>query len=323
MARKRRVERYEHESKRRNNPPVGLATSDDAPARATAYAYDEHFDPSLRWAGKAERESFAVDEVSLHVHEKIDPHVIIDAARSRNGDGGASKPLFETVGENPSLREAVEFYRHEHNWSNRLVAGDSLLVMNSLLQREGMAGAAQCVYMDPPYGIKYGSNFQPFVGRREVKDGADSDLTVEPEMIKAFRDTWELGIHSYLSYLRDRLLLARELLADSGSCFVQISDDNVHLVRCVMDEIFGAENFVVQNRFSHEKPPDESEALGANVRFCGLVREVEAGYEVSPDFFGNRYPRQFALEIHRLPRRRLSQIVGGGNRQSFAFAKRF
>ena len=244
MAKKRRVERYEHESKRRNNPPVGLATSDDAPARATAYAYDEHFDPSLRWAGKAEREAFAVDEVSLHVHEKIDPHVIIDAARSRNGDGGASKPLFETVGENPSLREAVEFYRHEHNWSNRLVAGDSLLVMNSLLQREGMAGAAQCVYMDPPYGIKYGSNFQPFVGRREVKDGADSDLTVEPEMIKAFRDTWELGIHSYLSYLRDRLLLARELLADSGSCFVQISDDNVHLVRCVMDEIFGAENYV-------------------------------------------------------------------------------
>ena len=249
MARKRRVERYEHESKRRNNPPVGLATSDDAPARATAYAYNEHFDPSLRWAGKAERESFAVDEVSLHVHEKIDPHVIIDAARSRNGDGGASKPLFETVGENPSLREAVEFYRHEHNWSNRLVAGDSLLVMNSLLQREGMAGAAQCVYMDPPYGIKYGSNFQPFVGRREVKDGADSDLTVEPEMIKAFRDTWELGIHSYLSYLRDRLLLARELLADSGSCFVQISDDNVHLVRCVMDEIFGAENFCRQISF--------------------------------------------------------------------------
>ena len=255
MARKRRVERYEHESKRRNNPPVGLATSDDAPARATAYAYDEHFDPSLRWAGKAERESFAVDEVSLHVHEKIDPHVIIDAARSRNGDGGASKPLFETVGENPSLREAVEFYRHEHNWSNRLVAGDSLLVMNSLLQREGMTGAAQCVYMDPPYGIKYGSNFQPFVGRREVKDGADSDLTVEPEMIKAFRDTWELGIHSYLSYLRDRLLLARELLADSGSCFVQISDDNVHLVRCVMDEIFGAENFVVQIAFRTKNRP--------------------------------------------------------------------
>src|SRR5208282_4493308 len=138
----------------------------------------------------------------------------------------------------------IEFYKHAHNWSNRLIAGDSLLVMNSLLEKEGMAGQVQMVYFDPPYGIIYGSNFQPFVNKRDVKDGKDEDLTAEPETIKAFRDTWELGIHSYLTYLRDRLLLARELLHESGSCFVQISDENVHHVRELMDEVFGAKNFV-------------------------------------------------------------------------------
>ncbi|MCX9082866.1 MAG: site-specific DNA-methyltransferase [Candidatus Methanoperedens sp.] len=125
-----------------------------------------------------------------------------------------------------------------------MIAGDSLLVMNSLIEKEGMAGKVQMIYIDPPYGIKYGSNFQPFVNKREVKDGKDEDLTQEPEMIKAFRDTWELGIHSYLTYLRDRLLLARELLTESGSVFVQISDENVHLVRCLMDEVFGVKNLV-------------------------------------------------------------------------------
>ena len=129
------------------------------------------------------------------------------------------------------------------------MAGDSLLVINSLLQKESMAGRLQMIYIDPPYGIKYGSNFQPFVNKRDVKDRRDEDLTQEPEMIKAFRDTWELGIHSYLTYLRDRLLLARELLTESGSVFVQISDENVHLVRSLMDEIFGVENFVAEIQF--------------------------------------------------------------------------
>ena len=186
--------------------------------------------------------------VSLHVHERIDPHTIIDAVRKRNGNGLPVQPsLFERREENPPLREAIDFYRHAHGWSNRLIAGDSLLVMNSLLEKEGMAGQVQMVYIDPPYGIKYGSNFQPFVNKREVKDGKDEDLTQEPEMIRAFRDTWELGIHSYLTYLRDRLLLARDLLHESGSCFVQIGDENVHLVRDLMDEIFGANKF----RFAH------------------------------------------------------------------------
>jgi adenine-specific DNA-methyltransferase len=152
--------------------------------------------------------------------------------------------LFQSPGENPPLREAIEFYKHPHNWSNRLIAGDSLLVMNSLLEKEGMAGQVQMIYIDPPYGIRYGSNFQPFVNNRDVKDGKDEDLTQEPEMIKAFRDTWELGIHSYLTYLRDRLLLSRELLSESGSIFVQISDENVHHIRELMDGIFRSENFL-------------------------------------------------------------------------------
>ncbi|MFH1738083.1 MAG: DNA methyltransferase [bacterium] len=201
--------------------------------------------PYLNWAGKAEHTSFEVPTVSLHVHERIEPRTIIEAVRKRNGNGGPSQlPLFGTPEENPPLREAIEFYRHAHGWSNRLVAGDSLLVMNSLLEKEGMAGKVQMSYIDPPYGIKYGSNFQPFVNKRDVKDGKDEDLTAEPEQIRAFRDTWELGIHSYLTYLRDRLLLERELLTESGSVFVQISDENVHHVRELMDEIFGAGNFI-------------------------------------------------------------------------------
>ncbi|MDP1695114.1 MAG: site-specific DNA-methyltransferase, partial [Candidatus Woesearchaeota archaeon] len=144
------------------------------------------------------------------------------------------------------IREAIEFYKHKQNWSNRLIAGDSLIVMNSLLEKEGMSEKVQMIYIDPPYGIKYGSNFQPFVNKRDVKDGKDEDLTQEPEMIKAFRDTWELGIHSYLTYLRDRLKLAKKLLHESGSCFVQISDENVHHVREIMDEVFGPENYISQ-----------------------------------------------------------------------------
>ncbi len=239
---KKPIEQYDHKGKERiNNPPVGLVTPDtDRESGKKTYTYDPHLDPSLQWAGKAEHTSFEVPTVSLHVHERIDPRTIIEAVR--NG-AQKQKSLFEYTEENPPLREAIEFYKHKHNWSNRLIAGDSLLVINSLIEKEGLAGQVQMIYIDPPYGIKYGSNFQPFVNRRDVKDGKDEDLTQEPEMIKAFRDTWELGIHSYLTYLRDRLLLARELLSESGSVFVQISDENVHLVRSLMDEVFGSENY--------------------------------------------------------------------------------
>ena len=243
---KRAIESYEHaEEQRSNNPPVGLVTPDtDQDAGKKTYAYDPHLDPQLQWAGKAELTSFKVPTVSLHVHERIDPRTIIEAVRKQNGSNKSQLPLFDTPEENPPLRQAIEFYQHKHNWTNRMLAGDSLLVMNSLLEKEGMAGKVQTIYIDPPYGITYGSNFQPFVNRRTVKDGRDEDLTSEPEQIRAFRDTWELGIHSYLSYLRDRMLLARELLTESGSCFVQISDENIHHVREIMDEVFGTEQLM-------------------------------------------------------------------------------
>ena len=240
---KRKIENYAHTGRERaNNPPVGLVTPEtDRDAGAAAYAYDPHLEPQLNWAGKAEHTSFEVPTVSLHVHERIDPRTIVEAVRKRNG-ADLQISLFAAPEENPPIRQAIEFYRHRHNWSNRLIAGDSLLVMNSLLEKEGLGGQVQTVYVDPPYGIRYGSNFQPFVNRREVTDGRGEDLTSEPEQIRAFRDTWELGIHSYLAYLRDRLLLARELLHESGSCFVQIGPKNVHRAGIVMDEIFGAEN---------------------------------------------------------------------------------
>lgn len=239
------IEQYSHPDKERlNNPPVGLVsdvTDVDYGQKKKKYEYDPHLDPQLQWAGKTERTSFEVPVVSLHVHERIDPKTIIEAVRKEDNQPRQIS-LFEQQ-EKP-LREAIEFYKHKENWTNRLIAGDSLLVMNSLLEKEGMAGKVQMVYIDPPYGISYGSNFQPFANKRDVKDGKDEDLTQEPEMIKAFRDTWELGIHSYLSYLRDRLLIAREMLHDSGSCFVQIGEHNLHFVRNIMDEVFGYDNFM-------------------------------------------------------------------------------
>ncbi len=226
-----------------------LASGDEAVMRQALEQLKRMQTPYLNWTGKAERTSFEVDTVSLHVHERIDPATILAAVQKRmKGAKGKSKAefqpdLFAAPFENLPLREAIDFYKHERDWANRLIAGDSLLVMNSLLQKESMAGQVQMIYIDPPYGIKYGSNFQPFTNKRDVTDRNDNDLTQEPEMIKAFRDTWELGIHSYLTYLRDRLLLARELLSESGSVFVQIGDENVHRVRALMDEVLGEENF--------------------------------------------------------------------------------
>lgn len=228
-----------------------LASGDTDQMRAALEELKRLQSPYLNWAGKSERTSFDIDTVSLHVHERIDPASILAAVRKAmagkaksQGVAKAIQPgLFDAPFENLPLRDAIDFYRHERGWANRLISGDSLLVMNSLLQKENMAGRVQMIYIDPPYGIKYGSNFQPFVGKRDVKDRKDEDLTQEPEMIKAFRDTWELGIHSYLTYLRDRLLLARELLNETGSVFVQISDKNLHHVREICDEVFGSENF--------------------------------------------------------------------------------
>ena len=297
---KKPIEQYEHKDKKRlNNPPVGLvdANTDNGGLKKKKYAYDPHLDPQLQWAGKAEHTSFEVPTVSLHVHERIDPRRIIETVRKEK-EGRSQPSLFEA--DKKPLREAIEFYKHKENWSNRLVAGYSLLVMNSLLEKEGMGGKVQMVYFDPPYGIKYGSNFQPFVNKRDVKDGKDEDLTAEPEMIKAFRDTWELGIHSYLTYLRDRLLLARDLLHESGSVFVQISDENVHHVREIMDEVFGIENFVslitIQKTSAQTTdllPPVSDYLIWyskevSKVKYRQLFEEKEPGDD--PDYTGIEFP---------------------------------
>ncbi len=229
--------RYDYE-KRKHIPEAGLGEYDKPVEKKIKYKYDPHLDPQLIWSGKEERQEIEVDLVSLHIHERISTKAIIE---------GLKKPDIQLdLFADPKLPldKRVEFYQHEVDWSNRMILGDSLLVMNSLLHREGMAGKVQMIYMDPPYGIGYNSNFQPKITQRDVKDGDDKSLTREIEQIKAYRDTWKLGIHSYLTYLRDRLLLCRELLHDSGSIFVQMNDENLHLVRCVMDEVFGSENFV-------------------------------------------------------------------------------
>jgi adenine-specific DNA-methyltransferase len=215
-------------------------------------------DPELYWLHKYgesdQQTTLNVDIRSLYRHEHIAPEKIIARLYSFKSRDDAQNELFTNeLHGNPLALDELDkpgaYYRHSDKWQNRMIQGDSLLTMTSLLEREGMAGQVQCLYMDPPYGIKYGSNWQMRLNDRNVKDGADDHLSGEPEVIKAFRDTWELGIHSYLSYLRDRLLVAKELLSKSGSCFVQISDENVHLVRCLMDEVFGSENFVSQVTF--------------------------------------------------------------------------
>lgn len=194
--------------------------------------------PWLEWAGKREKRWFEVDPVALHIHERVSANAILKAAQRQD----IEHDLFADP--RLSREEALQFYKHDVDWANRLILGDSLQVMSSLARREGLAGKVQMIYIDPPYGIKFSSNWQNEVGKRDVKD-SNEDLTREPEMIKAYRDTWTLGVHSYLDYLKQRLIVARELLTDSGSVFVQISDENLHRVRAVMDEVFGAENFCV------------------------------------------------------------------------------
>lgn len=296
-----------------------LESGDESAMREALVTLKRIAEPYLAWAGKAERTSFEIDTVSLHVHERIDPATILGAIQKRikqgNTGNGAQQDWLRAWFETPlPYREAIEFYKHDRGWANRLIAGDSLLVMNSLLQKEGMAGQVQMIYIDPPYGVRYGSNFQPFVNRRDVKDRKDEDLTQEPEMIKAFRDTWELGIHSYLTYLTDRILLARELLAPSGSLFVQISDENVHRVRAVLDEVFGSENFCCQ--IAYQKTPYATSTLlppvfdtvlwyaqdRKRVKYNTLYRELDESeigdsYKYSdpaPDTEGSPQERRFA-----------------------------
>ena len=221
---------------------VRNATSLDE-AKAAAAQLQGMRNPFLNWAGKAESNEIQVPCLPLFIHERLSTEAILDTLERHKRDRTGTLDLF---GEgDKSIGEKIGgAYKHMNGWQNRLIHGDSLQVMNSLLEYEDMGGEVQMVYMDPPYGIKYGSNFQPYVRKRDVTDGDDKSITREPDMVEAYRDTWELGIHSWLTYMRDRLLLAHKLLNDRGSCFVQINDEHVHYVRNIMDEVFGKKNFV-------------------------------------------------------------------------------
>jgi adenine-specific DNA-methyltransferase len=213
------------------------------------YPRNTDLDPQLVWRGKDEQDwsDLVVHAPPLYIQEKVHPKVLIDdllrRTRERAHDAGQFTPdLFADFNGIPKGVDKTEFYQHDQNWSNRMILGDSLQVMASLAEREGLRGKIQCIYIDPPYGIKFNSNFQWSTTSRDVKDGRAEHITREPEQVKAFRDTWRDGIHSYLTYLRDRLTVARDLLTDSGSIFVQIGDENSHRVRTLLDEIFGEDN---------------------------------------------------------------------------------
>ncbi len=260
-----KIDYTKHKDKRVNNPTIEeqkFFVAEERKPYDTLYPRDPSLDPQLVWKGKDEqdRRDLAVPTVPIYIQEKIHPQAIIEDLRKKTKEGetkdGDQFTLFsdfnglDAENDLERFQKQTEFYQHDKNWTNRMILGDSLLVMNSLAEKEGLKGKVQCIYIDPPYGIKFGSNWQVSTRKRDVKDGKAEDAAHEPEVIRAFRDTWALGIHSYLSYLRDRFVVARELLTETGSIFVQIGDENVHLVRCVLDEVFGSENFVATIPFA-------------------------------------------------------------------------
>lgn len=251
---------YLHADHERPILPAANETSDVHETEPPAdYIIDPHNIPRLWWYQKGE-DVVEVPTFTIHQHEAVNPMRILKATFEDDRQGYIQEEMFEqTEADRRRLRtEEVYSYNHTMQWTNRMIAGDSLLVMNALLQHERLAGQVQCIYMDPPYGIKFGSNFMPTIHKREVKDGKDEDMTAEPGMVTAFRDTWKWGIHSYLTYLRDRFILMRELLAPSGSIFVQISMDNVHRVRLLLDEVFGPENCVIMITYATTSAQDSS-----------------------------------------------------------------
>ncbi|MEG4497148.1 site-specific DNA-methyltransferase [Microcoleus sp. F10-C6] len=245
------IDSVKHQDKRANIPTEELRdfmADDEKKPQKVLYPRDPSLDPQLVWQGKDEQDSqdLEVPAVPIYIQEKIHPHAIIEDFKKqvKKEQPAEQLSLFSDFN-GLEFDQLIDFYQHKDGvkWANRMILGDSLLVMNSLAEKEGLKGKVQMIYLDPPYGIKFGSNWQVSTRKRDVKDGKAEEVTRQPEQVKAFRDTWELGIHSYLSYLRDRLVVARELLTETGSIFVQISDENVHLVRCLMDEVFGSDNF--------------------------------------------------------------------------------
>ncbi len=257
---RKQIETLTHEEARRRNIPTAeyqsvMREEQQNPVRVAYERRNRDLDPQLVWRGKDEQDwsDLVVHAPPLYIQEKVHPKVLVDdLMRRTEAEEKAADPqpdLFADFNGLPDEGASTEFYQHDANWTNRMVLGDSLQVMASLAEREGLRGKVQCIYLDPPYGIKFNSNFQWSTTSRDVKDGKTDHITREPEQVKAFRDTWRDGIHSYLTYLRDRLTVARDLLADSGSIFVQIGDENVHRVRALMDEVFGEDNLVSQIGF--------------------------------------------------------------------------
>src|SRR4051794_12873838 len=251
------VEALRHQDKRRNIPTAELEPvmddKDKTPIRLAYERRNRDLDPQLVWRGKDEQDwsDLIVQAPPLYIQEKVHPKLLIDdllrQTQTRRAETTPVMPdLFADFNGLPDREAITEFYQHDAHWTNRMILGDSLSVMASLAEREGLRGKVQCIYIDPPYGIRFNSNFQWSTTSRDVKDGNKDHITREPEQVKAFRDTWRDGIHSYLTYLRDRLTVARDLLADSGSIFVQIGDENVHRVRALMDEVFGEKNACAQ-----------------------------------------------------------------------------
>ena len=255
MAKKqpKNVETITHDEARRPNIPTAeyqsvMKKEDQSPVRRAYERRNRDLDPQLVWRGKDDQDKGELEVYAppLYIQEKVHPKALIDdlvRETEKAGSEDGQIDLFADFNGLPDEADRTEFYRHQANWTNRMILGDSLQVMASLAEREGLRGQVQCIYIDPPYGIKFNSNFQWSTTSRDVKDGKAEHITREPEQVKAFRDTWRDGIHSYLAYLRDRLTAARELLTESGSVFVQIGDENVHRVRCLMDEVFGEENY--------------------------------------------------------------------------------
>ena len=265
------VESLRHQEASRKNIPTAeyqavMAEDDRNPVRVAYERRNPDLDPQLVWRGKDEQNwsDLVVQAPPLFIQEKVHPKVLIDDLRQRTRETEDQADLFADFNGLPAGDAQTEFYQHDANWSNRMILGDSLQVMASLAEREGLRGKVQCIYIDPPYGIKFNSNFQWSTTSRDVKDGKADHITREPEQVKAFRDTWRDGIHSYLTYLRDRLTVARDLLTESGSVFVQIGDENVHRVRALMDEVFGEENDVALISFHKTSSASADLLAGVN-----------------------------------------------------------
>ena len=255
----KQIETITHEARRTNIPTAEyqsvMKQEEQAPVRVSYEKRNPDLDPQLIWRGKYDGDdTLTVQAPPLYIQEKVHPKALIEDLLKESKAGQqplqTQFSLFSDFNGIPEGVDKTDFYQHDQNWTNRMILGDSLQVMASLSEREGLRAKVQCIYLDPPYGIKFNSNFQWSTTSRDVKDGKLDNMTREPEQVKAFRDTWRDGIHSYLSYLRDRFIIARDLLTDSGSIFVQIGDENVHRVRAVLDEVFGEENFVSQIIFT-------------------------------------------------------------------------